>query len=69
MKVYGRRGFKKTNTDIPDHKGNECERCGKNTRNRDRIYCKKCRWELHYSRNAHCGHDTLEDFVNDPFYD
>ena len=69
MKTYGRRGFKKTGIVIPDHRGNKCEHCGKNTRNRERIYCKKCRWDLHYSRNWYCRDMTLEDFVNDPFYD
>ena len=59
----------KKGTKIPDHRGNACEHCGDNTRNREKIYCKKCSWDLHYSRNWHCGHKTLEEFVNDPFYD
>ena len=60
---------KRTGTFIPDHRGNKCEHCGKNTRNRERIYCKKCRWDLHYSRNWYCRDITFEDFVNDSFYD
>jgi len=60
---------KKTGTFIPDHRGNKCEHCGKNTRNKERIYCKKCRWDLHYSRYWHCRDMTFEDFVNDKFYD
>jgi len=63
------RHISKKGTIIPDHRGNECQTCGKNTRNKERLWCKKCRWDLHYSRNWHCGHETLEDFVNDPFYD
>ena len=71
-KTYGRRGLKKTGTVIPDHRGNKCEHCGKNTRNRDRLYCKICRYKLHYGRQVDAWGNpriTLEDFVNDPFYD
>ena len=59
---------KKTGTFIPDHRGHKCVNCGNNTRTLERIYCKRCRWDLHYSRNYHCGHTTFEDFVNDKFY-
>ncbi len=67
MKTHGRRGFKKTGTVIPDHRGNKCQTCGKNTRNRERLWCKVCRYNLHYGRRH--GFMSLEEFVNDPFYD
>ena len=67
MKVKGKRGFKSTGTHIPDHRGNECYTCGKNTRNKERISCKACRYKYHYGRRH--GFMSFEEFVNDPFYD
>lgn len=60
---------KKTGTYIPDHNGNKCCVCEKNTRSLEKIYCKRCSWDLHYSRNWYCRDITFEDFVNDKFYD
>ena len=62
----------KKGTIIPDHRGNKCEHCGKNTRNKERLYCKVCRYNLHYGRRVDAWGKpqmTLEEFVNDKFYD
>ena len=62
----------KKGTKIPDHRGNKCEHCGKNTRNIDKLWCKVCRYNLHYGRRVDgYGNQYIkfEDFINDPFYD
>ena len=61
----------KTGTVIPESYGVKCYVCERPTRSR-KLYCKKCRWELHYSRRVDAWGNQLiclEDFVNDPFYD
>tara|TARA_R100001463_G_scaffold55263_2_gene106682 strand:+ start:554 stop:763 length:210 start_codon:yes stop_codon:yes gene_type:complete len=68
----GKYFISKKGTKIPDHRGNKCYVCKKNTRNIDRIYCKKCRYDLHYGRRVDGYGNKLieyEDFVNDKFYD
>ena len=62
----------KKGTVIPDHRGNDCYHCGKNTRNKERLYCKACRYNLHYGRQVDAWGEprmSLEEFVNDKFYD
>jgi len=58
----------KTGTVIPVSSGVKCYICSRPTRS-EKIYCKKCRWETHYSRRVGSGAISLEEFVNDPFYD
>ena len=65
------RNGSKTGTVIPVSTGVKCYVCERPTRS-ERIYCKKCRWELHYSRRVNAWGEQeicLEDFVNDKFYD
>jgi len=65
------RNGSKTGTVIPVSSGIKCYVCERPTRS-ERLYCKKCRYDLHYSRRVD-GHGNryieLEDFVNDSFYD
>ena len=63
-------GYKKPSIVKPTY-GIKCYNCERPTRS-EKLYCKKCRYDLHYSRRVD-GHGNrymeLEDFVNDPFYD
>ncbi len=65
-KPKGKQGFKPTGTYIPLSRGLKCLVCSRPTRT-EKLYCKKCRYEIHYGRRH--GFMSLEEFVNDPFYD
>ena len=70
-KPKGKQGFKPTGTYIPTSRGIKCLNCSRPTRT-EKLYCKKCRWEIHYSRQVDAWGNRLielEDFVNDSFYD
>ena len=71
MRFNDKRGFKKTTTVIPINYKVYCYLCQKNTRSL-RIYCKKCRYDLHYGRRVDAyGNKYIEyeAYINDPHYD
>ena len=69
--------------DIPKGKSRECYLCDSPTRilrkkngvsviSSEGLYCKKCRYDIHYSRRIDGNGNRyieLEDFILDPFYD
>ena len=70
-KTLDSRGQKKTDTVITTSYGIKCYQCERPTRT-EKLYCKKCRYELHYSRRVDAfgnRYMELEDFINDKFYD